>query len=402
MRSLERWKINLYVLWLTQVLSLMSFGLFAPFIPIYLRELGITDIASVNLWTGIMSFTPSAAMVIAAPIWGILSDRYGKKIMLVRALACASALMVGMALVTNVWQLLFLRACQGFFTGTVTASMAFVGSNTPEDRMSYALGFLSSSGFIGYSIGPVIGGFLVDLVGMRMCFITAAVSMSIGLLLAIILLKERPAISTLKEKSENKIKVDYRKLFTLSIVMILLMLLTTRMIRSIFGPYITLFVEHLLGTTQGAARWTGIINGAVCIVSAVATLTIVRLGDKYDKVKILLILTLITLPFAILSSMAGTLMIFALIYTIFAFSSGAMEPLLTSAASEKIPPEMRGSLFGFIGMVNNAGFMLAPILGSYVSVTYSVKAILILIPIFVVLQLIVAFFSLKIEKRFTI
>ena len=161
----------------------------------------------------------------------------------------------------------------------------------------------------------------------------------------------------------------------------------------------TLFVEELLGTTENAATWTGIINGVVCIVSAVATLTIVRLGDRYSKIKILMLLTVITLPFAILSATIRSLVLFALIYSIFSFFSGAMEPLLTSNASENVPPVMRGTLFGFVGMVNNTGFMLAPILGSYVSVQYSIKGILFLIPTFTAIQLFISFFAARHEKK---
>lgn len=401
---MERWKSNLYVLWVTQVLSLLSFGLFAPYIPIYLRELNITDPDMVSVWTGVMSFAPSSAMVIAAPIWGILSDRYGKKMMLLRATACATIIITAMAFVTNVWQLLILRACQGFFTGTVTASMTFVSANTPEDRMSYALGILSSSGFIGYSVGPVVGGLFVETLGMRPCFLIGGASMGIGLLMIIFLLKELvPPPPRIKgEKKKEKIPKEernYKQLFTVAITLILVMLFTTRMMRSMLGPYMTLFVEEILGSTAGAAKWTGIINGAVCIVSAIATLTIVRLGDKFSKVKLVVLLTAICLPFAMGSALARSLILFLVIYSIYSFSSGALEPLLTSSASEKADPKVRGTLFGLVGMVNNAGFMVAPILGSFVSVQFSVQGILFLLPAFTALQLLIGFFALKLEKK---
>ena len=407
---MERWKINLYILWVTQVLSLMSFGLFAPYIPLYLRELGMTDPDGVNLWTGLLSFTPAAAMVISSPLWGVMSDRFGKKMMLVRAMACATAIIAGMAFVTNHWQLLILRALQGFFTGTVTASMAFVSTYTPENRISYALGLLSSSNFIGYSIGPVVGGLFVETLGLRPCFLSAAVSMAAGLVLAVVCLKEEPVLTAScaasgSQPSEKKRasgqKPDYKRLLSLSIVLCLLMLFTTRMIRSLLGPYMTLFVEELLGTTQGAASWTGIINGVVCIVSAAATLTLVRLGDRHSKMKLLALMTLFTLPFALFSALASTLLVFLLAFTLFNFFSGALEPLLTSGASENAPPEMRGTLFGIVGMVNNAGFMLAPMLGSYISIRFSLQGILFLIPAFTALQLGISLIAVKKEKAFT-
>ena len=343
--------------------------------------------------------------------------------MLLRATACATAIITGMAFVGNVWQLLFLRACQGFFTGTVTASMAFVGSNTPENRMSYALGFLSSSGFIGYSIGPVVGGLFVESLGIRPCFLIGGTSMGTGLLLLIFLLKEisPPPIRRKRGKGgdvdltaegthqeegknvqgikENSKKENYRQLFTMTVTLTLAMLLSTRMMRSMLGPYMNLFVEELLGTTTGAAAWTGVINGAVCVVSAVATLTIVRLGDRYDKIKLVALLTLISLPFAALSAMVRSLVLFLIIYSAYSFTSGALEPLLTSSASESAAPQVRGTLFGLVGMVNNAGFMLAPILGSYVSVQFSLQGILYLIPAFTIIQILIGLFAIKVRKK---
>ncbi len=88
---------------------------------------------------------PAVGMAISSPIWGALSDRKGRKSMLIRACGCATIIMLLMGLVSSVGPFLVLRLLQGLFTGTITASMAFVSSNTPEEHMSSSLGLLSAS-----------------------------------------------------------------------------------------------------------------------------------------------------------------------------------------------------------------------------------------------------------------
>lgn len=187
---MERWKINLYTIWFSQVLSIMSFSFGIPFIPFYIQDIGVVDPNQVKLFTGILSTAPGITMAIMAPIWGIAADRWGKKLMLLRAMLFASFIIAGMGIVANVSQLLVLRLLQGIFTGTVTAASALVASNTPENRLSYALGFLSSSTFIGASVGPVVGGFFAEYAGYRLSFIlggvfSAVIEIAIGSMLPI-------------------------------------------------------------------------------------------------------------------------------------------------------------------------------------------------------------------------
>ncbi len=164
---MERWKVNLYIIWFTQIISLMSFGLSLPFLPYYIQELGIKDLDRLKFYTAITSAAPALGMGLMAPIWGILADRYGKKLMLLRAVFCASIVLLGLSLSVEVWQIILLRICQGLLTGTVGASSAFIASNTPDDKLSYSLGFLSSSTFIGLSAGPAIGGIIAESMGYR-------------------------------------------------------------------------------------------------------------------------------------------------------------------------------------------------------------------------------------------
>lgn len=387
---MERWKVNLYTLWVTQIISLTSFGLGLPFMPFYIQEMGVTDPNQIKLFTGILSTAPAVTMAIMAPIWGRLSDRWGRKLMILRAMLAAVFVIGGMGLVNNPWQLVALRGCQGLFTGTITAATTFVAANTPKDRLSYALGFMSSSTFIGFSIGPVIGGIFAESFGYRFSFFAGSGLMLIGFLLVLFMLVEEK-LAIVKEENESNNNSEGIRLFTPLILSLLLVLFFHRVTRSVFSPYIPLFVQSTLNSTDGAAKLTGLINGAAGLATALAGLTITRLGDRLNKLKLATTLILMGFLVSLTLRFASSLYIFIILYGFMFFFLGGIEPIITSTTAEHTPAERRGELFGYQGLVGSLGWMVSPMLGAYVSVNYEIKSILALIPIFIFCNLIILY-----------
>lgn len=383
---MERWKINLYTLWGSQILSLMSFGFVMPFFPFYLQELGVTDPIQLSYYVGLSATLPAAAMAISAPVWGVVSDRYGRKMMILRAMFFAALILSSMGLVKSVWQFMVLRVFQGIFTGTITASMGFVSANTPENRMSYSLGLMTSSNFLGWSIGPFIGGLLAEAVGYKLCFFLGGALMSVGFFMVLFLVKEDKNTYGYRIRTEDEAKERRASVLTPYIVSIMVCLLAQRIARSVFAPFLALYVQESLGTITGAASYTGFINGTASFATAAAAFTITRWGDRKEKLKVALILSLASIPVIMLALPFNYLIVFAAFYTLFYFIAGGVEPILSSAASERTPAHMRGVLFGIMGTISSVGAMISPIMGSYVSVKFSVRAILVLIPIFTVIQ----------------
>lgn len=378
---MQRWKKNLYALWITQIISLTSFGLGLPFLPFYIQELGVVEPEQIKFFTGILSTAPAVTMAIMAPVWGKLADKYGRKLMILRAMFFAILVIAGMGFVTNVWQLVILRGCQGLFTGTITAATAFVAATTPKERLSYALGVISSSTFIGYTIGPVLGGYFADNFGFRFSFFSGSIVMLIGFLLVLFfVVEEKEVVVKGSEKQDSNNEKSNYKLFTPLVVSLIVVLFFHRVTRTIFSPYLPLYIQGVLNTTEGASKLTGYINGIIGIASAVSGLTISRLGDKYDKLKIVTILLGIAFVVSLSLTKAGSLYMFALLYGLLFFFIGGVEPIITSITAENTRPERRGELFGYQGLVGSIGWICSPMVGAYISMNYEVSSILYLIP----------------------
>lgn len=382
---MKQWRLNLHVLWFSQVLSLMSFGFGLPFLPFYIQELGVTDPAQLSLYTGILSAAPAVAMGVAAPIWGVLADRWGRKLMILRAMLAAVFVLGGMGLAQAVWQLVLLRAAQGLFTGTITATAAFVASDAPEERMSSSLGFLSSSNFVGYSIGPVVGGWLAELMGYRFSFLAGAVLMLAGFFLVALLVKENPGSYGVKAKQAHTGKAS--GILTPMIMSLLTILFVMRLVRSLFPPYLPLYVQDMLGTADKAPVITGYISGVSGLATALAGISLSRLGDRRDKGALIRDLSLVGLGISFLLVWSGSLWIFGGIYGLLFFFLGGIEPMVMSMTAERTPQEHRGVLFGIQGTVGSLGWVLAPMAGAFISLHWSNRAILWAMPVILIMNL---------------
>lgn len=384
-KEMERWKINLGTLWVTQIISLTSFGFGLPFIPYFIQEMGVNDPVTLNLFTGILSAAPAITMAFMSPVWGFLSDRFGQKLMIQRAMLAAFLIIGGMGFAQAVWHLVALRLLQGFFTGTITASSTFVAVNTPNHKLSFALGFLSSSTFIGYSLGPWMGGMVAEQFGYRVSFWVGALLMLIGFLLVTLFLKASKPEEALgqepfrqdqeKEKGEGQHK-GALSFITYSIGLMLLMLFFHRILRTVFSPFIPLYVQEITGTKVGAAALTGSINGLVGFATALSAVVISRLGDKYNKLNLIKVMLVIAFFLALVLNFSTTLVLFTVLYTGVFFVIGGVEPLITSMTAEQTAPGKRGALFGIQGLVGSLGWMVSPAIGTYISIAFNYSAIL--------------------------
>ena len=103
------WVRTLIILWIAQVISEFAFSFALPFVPLYLQDLGVSDPNRAGLWAGAMSGGFALVMGIMAPIWGVVADRYGRRLMIQRALFGATIVVGAMAFVQSAEQLLILR-----------------------------------------------------------------------------------------------------------------------------------------------------------------------------------------------------------------------------------------------------------------------------------------------------
>ncbi|MCI0450167.1 MAG: MFS transporter [Chlorobi bacterium] len=155
------WRKNLYIIWFAQLIAMIGMSMVIPFLPLFVKELGVTETAEVKRWSGLVVSGVFITAFIAIPFWGWLGDRVGKKKMVLRAILglAVSQFLIGLS--QDVVQLFIFRMLQGALSGFIAAALALVSSNTPKEKSGFAIGFLASSTAAGNLLGPFIGGMLV-------------------------------------------------------------------------------------------------------------------------------------------------------------------------------------------------------------------------------------------------
>ncbi|MDX1357651.1 MAG: MFS transporter [Clostridia bacterium] len=380
----NRWKRTLYLVWFIQILSLMSFSFGLPFLPYYIQDMGVTDPDKLRLFTGILSSAPAIGMGIMAPIWGMIADRYGKKPMLLRAMLSASIILTGLGLVNSVTGVLVLRAMQGFLTGTITAAAALVAGETPKDKMAFALGFMVSSSFIGRTVGPAVGGILAETLGYKPSFYLGGATMLICFFLVLFFVKEtkKPYV-----KHELKGMKNVLSVLTLPVILMLATIFTLRIGQSVARPYLPLYIQQIRGTIEGSAMTTGLISAGASVMAALAALTLPKLGDRYGRKKLANLYLSAAIAISIPLIISKGLIAFGVFYALLFFVLTAVEPMLMSDTLDMVPDKKHGLLFGIRATVGSIAWAISPMIGSAVSIGFSLNAVFYLIPIFLALTL---------------
>jgi MFS transporter, DHA1 family, multidrug resistance protein len=379
------WKRNLYAAWITQILSLTGFGFAFPFLPYFIQDLGVTDPADVRFWTGMLSSAPALSMGIMAPIWGFLADKIGKKLMLLRAMLFGSFIVFGFSLAQSVEAVFVLRTVQGAFTGTVTASAALIAAGTPRDRLSYALGFLSSSNFIGISLGPLVGGLIAEYFGYRASFVVGAGILIAGFVGVLLYIRdetieeeeEEPEQSGAEPASASAANGErafgLRNLLAPAFVAVFLMIFLMRFGRVFPVPFIPLYVQQVRGTIDGSSAITGLVSALRGAATAAAGVTLSRLGDRYPRERLIGLLLILAAVTSVPIYFTQDLVSFTVFAVVFTFFLGGVDPLLLSSLSARTPAKKRGMVFGIQTTVGTMGWFLAPLAGSWVSIAFSIR-----------------------------
>lgn len=174
---------------ITLVLDAIGIGLILPVMPDLIRDIEGVGVSEAALWGGILMTSFAVMQFLCGPLIGNLSDRYGRRPVLLISLATMAADYVVMALAGSIWLLLAARIVGGITASTQATAGAFLADISPPDRKAARFGLVGASFGIGFVIGPLIGGALGEL-GPRAPFWAAASLASANLIFGYVVLPE--------------------------------------------------------------------------------------------------------------------------------------------------------------------------------------------------------------------
>jgi DHA1 family multidrug resistance protein-like MFS transporter len=363
---MDYWKKNLYVLWGTQFLVMMGMNMVIPFLPFYIRQLGITNSDDVARWSGIVFAGTFMTSFIATPFWGTMGDKYGKKLMVVRALFGLGLSQIFIAFAQDVFQLFIFRLLQGAISGFIASALALVSTSTPKHRIGYALGVLQSAAAGGSMIGPAVGGFLADLIGYReIFFITASLCFAGGfIVIKLVRETEQPVhLNGPPSVIQNfKFMMTDRQLRIVGITIIL-----SQMASLMIEPLFALFIESFKATTAYISTFTGItiaISGIFMVISSPWW------GKRNDRLgfkrNLITSLTWTGIAYS-LHMVIPTLLTLGILRALLGFARGGILHSLYSMTSIHAPEDRKSGLIGIASSLTVFGNMLGPLSGGMIA-----------------------------------
>jgi len=369
-----QWRKNLYVLFGVQLLSLAGFSIVMPFLPLYLKTLTVTTGGSIEFWTGMVFSAQAAAMMVTAPLWGSIADRYGRKLMLVRASLGGAVIVAAMGFVQSVEQLTLLRVLQGFVTGTIPAANALVAATSPREHTGEALGLVQMGAWAGVAVGPLIGGLIGDTLGFRECFwVTGALLAASGVA---VIFWVHEDFQPIPAKDRTRILDGYRILLkSPNIIGLYAEAFFQSSGRMLIFPVAALFVLELMGSATGVATVTGLAMGIRAVTASFSAVWLGRLGDRIGHRSILLISFIAAMLLYIPQPFVTAAWLFVVLQAATGFADGAILPAIGALINLHIPPGYQGASFGLQASVNSAGRTLAPMLGAGFAIWFGIRSV---------------------------
>lgn len=374
MRNLPQWRRNLYILFAVQILSTAGFSLVFPFLPLYVKELGVATVGSIEFWSGLVFSSQAVTMMFTAPIWGTIADRYGRKPMLIRASLGGAILVGAMGFAQNAEQLVLLRTIQGMVSGVIAASNALVAASAPREKSGEALGLMQTGTWVGVAIGPLVGGVLGDAFGFRESFWITGGMLGLAALAVIFWVQEE--FTPVERKNRPGFLASYRTLIHApDMASLYSSTFLFSLARSVTLPVAALFVLELMGPTAAVATVTGMLMGFKAIVGSGSAVWFGRLGDRLGHPRILLFGAVLGVLLYIPQPFVTDAWQLVVLQALTGLVQGAMVPAIGALMNLRTPDGAKGAAYGLDNSVNAGGRMIAPMLGAGVAVWFGFRGV---------------------------
>lgn len=369
---MSAWKRTFVSAFVAQMLSIIGFSFALPFLPFFIGDLGVIGKAEQAWWAGVVTGATGVTLALFAPLWGILADRYGRKVMVMRSMFGGTMVLLLMSMVRTVGQLVVCRLLQGALTGTISASVALVASVSPPRRSGLTLGMMQAAVFLGVSIGPLIGGIVADHFGYRVAFrFGAGLLFAAGLLIRMGAHEEftppEPAVCDARNSYRG---IVFNRVFLAAVCV----LFSIKFSNTVSNPSFPLIVREILGSAERLNSVTGVLMSVAALTGAASAVLLGHFGDGWGHKRVLLICSAFTAVTAAAHAAAYSLGSLLAVRALFGLSVAGMVPAANAIIHQTTHSGNFGKAYGAAAAFSMTGLALGPLLGGYVASTLGLRA----------------------------
>lgn len=354
-------RARLTILFLTVFVDLVGFGIVLPLLPFYADRFGAS-----GLVVGVLVSVYSGAQLFMAPLWGRLSDRYGRRPILIIGLLGSAVSYVVFAYARSVTVLFVSRIMAGMGGATVPVAQAYIADITPPERRAGNMGLIGAAFGLGFIFGPALGGILAP-VSLEAPGLAAAGLCFVNAMLALLLLPESLTLAerALRDRDRAGLRLDQlrRALAEPELRRILVLYFVFTVAFASMQPTFPLFGERRFGLD---ARTVGYLFAFLGLVSAIMQGGLVRrLAPRFGEVRLI---RFAGVPFiaglALIALAPGTGWLL-LALALLAVGFGGTLPSVQSLVSRVAPEAVQGGVLGVGQSVGSAARIVGPILAGW-------------------------------------
>lgn len=377
-RNADYWKRNLAVCVFGSFTTLLSLTMLLPFLPVLVEELGIKQQAAIVQWSGLAFGATFVGTGLTAPLWGHLGDKYGRKAMLVRASIGMTVIMSLIGLSHNVYQLVLLRLAAGLVGGYAASAMLLVATQTPPERAGWALGILSTGALTGNMVGPLVGGVLPDLIGIRNTFFAGAAVIAVAMLATIFLVKEHrdefKAVAMESSKATpQRLQVSVRIIVGAMLATAMLVLLANMSIE----PIITVYLDVLKVPKTHLVLDAGFVMAASSFGSLLMAPMLGRLADRIGGWRVICLCLLATSVLFIPQAFVTGWRQLAILRFLLGMSLAGLLPSVAKVIRNSVPEHQLGKVLGYSQSSQYAGQVIGPLMGGVIGTHFGMRSVFI-------------------------
>lgn len=342
-----------------------GFTLVMPFLPLYIAELGVTDVGEIAMWTGLTLGATPTVTAISAPLWGRVGDKYGSKLLVIRSLTAFILTKAGMAFVTAPWQLFALRALLGVFAGYGALTISMAAQSVPRDRMAKAIGTVQTGHRLGPAVGPVIGGLLAPLVGLRNAFLVAAAFYVAAVVLVILMYKD-PVRPPATAAPRTGWAVFSHLLSLPGFVLALFVIFGLQTVDRSFGPVLPLYVAQVGVEAQRVPIVSGILFSLGAVAAAFGSQLASRLLQRRTARQVIVTGTATAATALTVIVVAPSLWLVGAAMAVVGLAIGVATTTIYSVAGSLLPADAHATGFGVMTTASLIGLAVSPVVAGFI------------------------------------
>ncbi|MFT5285293.1 MAG: DHA1 family multidrug resistance protein-like MFS transporter [Planctomycetota bacterium] len=388
---MHSWKRTYWAVWLSNLVTSIGMMSFLPFFPTHLESMGIQGQDEISAWTGVIFGSAPLMAAFMGPIWGAVGDRFGRRLMILRALLAITICVGAMAFATTPMELLLLRMLQGTFSGFIAPSITLVGVLAPPDQQGRVTGSLQTALAAGTIVGPLLGAFLQSELGLSSLFLCVSGAVFVSALLILFMVPaDRLAIPNaaelLPERRAWKVSLIaaprrflrelHGHLESKELRYLLLMIFGVQFAVGSTAPLMELFVREIWdGDAELVPKLTGMLFTIIAVPDLVSMPIWGQRGDRKGHARMIRLSAVLT-GFALLAHVfVPVFAALALARFFLGFASAGVKPCAFGLLAEVTAVERRGSAVGLVLSARMLAFSTAAMLGGLLSAVIGLRAL---------------------------